>query len=73
MDPTAICCPHRACPARGQSGEGHLRIHARQERRFLCTVGPKTFSLTKGPGFYRLRTAAETGSVVVTLLAHGGP
>src|SRR5262249_58924682 len=28
---------------------------------------------TKGTAFYRLRTAAETGSLVVTLLAHGCP
>ena len=73
MDPTAICCPQLACPARGQRGEGQLRIHSRQERRFLCTVCHKTFSRTKGPGCYRLRPAAETVRVVVTLLAHGGP
>ena len=73
MDPTAICCPNLACPARGQRGEGNLRIHSRKDRRFLCTVCHKTFSITKGTAFYRLRTAAETMSLVVTLLAHGCP
>jgi hypothetical protein len=33
----------------------------------------KTFSATQGTGFYRLRTSAETGSLVVTLRAHGCP
>ena len=33
----------------------------------------KTFSATKGTAFYRLRTAAETVALVVTLLAHGCP
>src|SRR6266853_1132243 len=33
----------------------------------------KTFSATKGTAFYRLRTSAETVSLVVTLLAHGCP
>ena len=33
----------------------------------------KTFSATKGTALYRLRTAAETVSLVVTLLAHGCP
>jgi len=33
----------------------------------------KTFQRTKGTAFYRLRTSAETVSLVVTLLAHGCP
>jgi len=39
----------------------------------LCTECRKTFSATKGTAFYRLRTSAETVSLVVTLLAHGCP
>src|SRR4030095_14959422 len=38
-----------------------------------CTACRKTFSATKGTAFYRLRTSAETVSLVVTLLAHGCP
>ena len=73
MDPTTVFCPNLACPARGQIGQGNIGIHARQDKRFLCTVCRKTFSATKGTVFYRLRTAAETVALVVTLLAHGCP
>jgi len=34
---------------------------------------PKTFATTKGTALYRLRTAADTVSLVVTLMAHGCP
>src|SRR5499427_587129 len=73
MDPTPIFCPNRACPARGHTGQGNIRIHSRKDQRFLCTVCHKTFSATKGTAFYRLRTSAETVSLVVTLMAHGCP
>ena len=39
----------------------------------MCTECHKTFSATKGTAFYRLRTSAETVSLVVTLMAHGCP
>ena len=73
MDPTTVFCPNLACPARGQTGQGTIGIHSRTDKRFLCTVCHKTFSATKGTAFYRLRTAAETVTLVVTLLAHGCP
>jgi transposase-like protein len=73
MDPTTVFCPNLTCPARGQSGQGNIGIHSRKERRFLCTECHKTFSATKGTAFYRLRTSAETISLVITLLAHGCP
>jgi transposase-like protein len=73
MDPTTVCCPNLACPARGQIGQGNIGIHWRQDKRFLCTVCRKTFSATKGTAFDRLRTAAETVALVVTVLAHGCP
>jgi hypothetical protein len=50
-----------------------MRIHSRKDRRFMCTECHKTFSATKGPAFYRLRTSTETVSLVVTLLAPGCP
>src|SRR5262249_51785810 len=53
--------------------QGNIRIHARKDRRFMCTACHKTFSATKGTAFYRLRTSAETVSLVVTLMAHGCP
>jgi transposase-like protein/IS1 family transposase len=73
MDPTTTCCPNRACPARGQRGQGHIGIHSRKEQRFICKQCHKTFTATTGTVFYRLRTAAELVVSVVTLLAHGCP
>jgi len=73
MDPTTTFCPRLACPARGQTGQGNIGIHSRKDKRFLCTACHKTFSATKGTAFYRLRTATETITLVVTLLAHGCP
>src|SRR5215468_738699 len=73
MDPTTIFCPNEHCPARGQTGQGNIGIHSRKEQRFICHACDKTFSATTGTVFYRLRTAAETVSLVVTLLAHGCP
>jgi transposase-like protein len=73
MDPTTTFCPNVACPARGQTGQGNIGIHSCKDKRFLCTACQKTFRATKGTAFYRLRTSAETVSLVVTLLAHGCP
>src|SRR2546426_1301201 len=73
MDPTTTFCPNLACPARGQIGQGNIGIHSQRDRRFMCTQCHKTFSATKGTAFYRLRTAAETVALVMTLLAHGCP
>jgi transposase-like protein/IS1 family transposase len=73
MAPTTTFCPNRACPARGQRGQGNIGIHSRKEQRFICKQCHKTFTATKGPVFSRLRTAAELVVIVVTLLAHGGP
>src|SRR5262252_8695858 len=73
MDPTTAFCPNRHCPARGQIGRGNIGIHSQKEQRFICHECQKTFSATKGTAFYRLRTSAETVSLVVTLMAHGCP
>lgn len=73
MDPTTVFCPNRRCPARGQTGMGNIAIHSQKEQRFICHECHKTFSATTGTVFYRLRTAAETVSLVVTWLAHGCP
>jgi transposase-like protein len=73
MDPTPLFCPNPHCPASGQTGRGHIGIHAQKDHRCICHVCHKTFSATKGTVLYRLRTAAETVVIVVTLLAHGCP
>ena len=73
MDPATTFCSNLACPARGQTGQGNIGIHSCKDKRFMCTECHKTFSATKGTAFYRLRTSAETVSLVVTLMAHGCP
>jgi transposase-like protein/IS1 family transposase len=73
MNPTTVFCPNRACPARGQTGQGNIGVHSRKEKRFICTACQKTFAATKGTAIYRLRTPAETVALVLTLLAHGCP
>jgi transposase-like protein len=73
MDPAIVFCPTLECPARGQAGQGNIRLHSRKDQRFLCTACQKTFTAAKGTALYRLRTPAETVSLVVTLLAHGCP
>jgi transposase-like protein/IS1 family transposase len=73
MDPATTFCPHLACPARGQTGQGNIDIHSCKDQRFMCTECHKTFSARKGTAWYRLRTSAETVSLVVTLMAHGCP
>jgi transposase-like protein len=73
MDPATVFCPNPDCPARGQTGQGNIGIHSRKDQRLICTQCHKTFALTKGAAFYRLRTPAEMVSLVITLLAHGCP
>ena len=73
MNPTTVCCPNLACPARGHTGQGNIGIHSRKEKRFICPACQKTFTTTKGTALYRLRTASETVTRVVTLMAHGCP
>ena len=73
MHPTSTFCPHLDCPARGQTGQGNTGIHSRKDQRFRCRQCGKSFAATKGTPFYRLRTPAETVTLVVTLLAHGCP
>ena len=73
MDPAPIFCPNLDCPARGQTGQGNIGRHSRKERRFICKQCGKTFTTTTGTAFYRVRTPAETLSLVLTLMAHGCP
>jgi IS1 family transposase/transposase-like protein len=73
MDPTRVFCPNLDCPARGQTGQGNMGIHSQKDKRCIGTACHKTFSATTGTAVYRLRTSAETVSLVMTLLAHGCP
>lgn len=73
MDPTTAFCPNTECPARGQSGKGNIRVHSRKDERYICRQCRKTFAASAGTVFYRLRTPAQTVTIVLTLLAHGCP
>ena len=73
MDPTTVCCPNPVCPARGHVRQGNIRLHSRQEKRFLCTPCRKTFAATQGTVFYCLRTSTALVVTVVTVLAPGCP
>jgi hypothetical protein len=73
MDPATTCCPHLACPASGQTGQGNIDLHACKAQRFMGTACPKTFSARQGTAWYRRRTSAATVSLGVPLMAHGCP
>jgi hypothetical protein len=73
MDLTTTFCPHQHCPARGQTGPGHLGLHSQKEPRCLCPACPKTCSARPGTVFDRLRPSAEPVMRVVTVLAQGCP
>ena len=73
MDPPTTCCPHLACPARGQTGQGTMGLHACKDTRCICTECPKPCRATQGTACERLRTSAEPGRLVGTRLAHGCP
>lgn len=73
MNPHAVFCPNRDCPARGRSGEGNIWIHARTPPRYRCTVCNRTFSARAGTLFHRRSTDEATIICILTLLAHGCP
>ena len=73
MDPTQVCCPNEACPARGPGGKGNITVHRRKEARYRCTVCEKTFSARRGTMCSWKKTPVDSIVLVVTLLAHGCP
>lgn len=73
MNPQTIFCPNIECPARGQVNEGNIHIHSEAEKRCRCDVCKKTFSITKGTLFYRLKTDPQLVMLVIVLVAYGCP
>jgi hypothetical protein len=73
MDRQSVFCPHLACPARGQTGQGNITIHSQVEARYRCTVCPRTFSARRGTPFYRTQYDESLITCVVTLVAPGCP
>src|SRR5579864_1904389 len=73
MEPSVQFCPNLACSARGQRGQGNIRIHCRQRQRYRCRTCGQTFSARRGTLFEGLRSPTELIVIVVTLLAFGCP
>jgi transposase-like protein len=73
MNPQAQFCHNPQCPARGQRGRGNIRVHSYAEQRYRCRTCGQTFAATKGTPFYRLHTAVDLVTIVLTLLCHGCP
>ncbi len=73
MDPQTQFCPNPECPARGQRGQGNIRVHSQRERRYRCTACGRTFSATTGTPFFRLKHAPDLVTLVLTLLCYGCP
>ncbi len=73
MDPQTQFCPNSDCSARGQVGQGNIRVHSQRDRRYRCTTCGRTFAATTGTPFFRLKTAADLVTTVLTLLCHGCP
>jgi transposase-like protein len=73
MNPQTQFCHNPQCPARGQVGQGNIRVHSQTEQRYRCITCGQTFAATKGTPFYGLRTTADLVTTVLTLLGHGCP
>ena len=48
MNPQTQFCHNLECPARGQVGQGNIRVHSHVEQRYRCTTCGQTFAATKG-------------------------
>jgi transposase-like protein len=73
MNPQETFCPNLACSARGQVGQGNIRVHSIKERRYRCTSCGQTFRETSGTALYGIKKAPQDFTRVVTLLGHGCP
>ncbi len=73
MNPQDVFCTNIDCPARGQRGAGNIGIHSQQDKRYVCSVCHRTFSVTKGSLFYRLRSDPQVILLVISLLVYGCP
>ena len=73
MDPPGQFCHNPDCSDRGQRGRGNIRIPSRKEPRYCGSTWGRTFAATTGTPFYRLRTATDVVTGVLTLLGQGCP
>lgn len=73
MNPQEYSCQHKDCAMYGKLGEKNLVIHSQKQKRLKCKVCGKTFTISKGTGFYRLRTSQEIIQIVMILRMFGCP
>jgi transposase-like protein len=73
VNPQTQFCHNLDCPTRGKVGQGNIRIFSQKKQRYDCKLCGRTFSATTGTPFYRLRTAVDLVTLVLTLLVHGCP
>lgn len=73
MNLEEIFCPNLTCPARGQRQRGNISVFSHKEKRCYCKVCEKSFSVSQGTIFYRLKTDPVKVMLVITLLAYGCP
>jgi len=73
LDPQTQFCHNPACPARGEAGHGHIRIHSRKDQRYQCKRCRQTFAATRATPAYRLHTDLALVAIVLSLLTHGCP
>ena len=73
MNPRTQFCHNPACRTRGQLGQGNIVMPSQVEQRDRCQTCGRTFAATTGTPFYRLHTAADLVTIVLTLLCHGCP
>ena len=73
MDPHTQWCHNRRCRAYGRTGEGHIVIHSRKERRYQSKRCRRTFSARRDTALYRMHKPEWLVLAVATLLAYGCP
>jgi len=71
MNPQSQFCHNLDRAARGQIGQGNIRVFSKREGRYPTCK--QTFTATKGTPLYRLHKALDLFVVVLTLLCHGCP
>ena len=73
MNASLQFCPTLTCSARGQTGQGNIRIHDRTRERYRCRTCGHTFAARRGTMLEGLRKPTELIVIVVTLFAYGCP
>lgn len=73
IDAALLFCSHAACSARGQRGQGNIRLHDPKRQRYRCRTCGRTFSARQGTMLAGLRKPTDLIVMVVTLLAYGCP